>query len=373
MKNIRFLSVVILFTLLVINACSAPPSSPDQSIEMPEEASASENPAPVCPDISAYGKIYDHWPSGFKLVTTNPELTWFYSSPGGNLTNVEEWANKCKPDSYTIYLSTGPDFDDEIVIDVVDPVITSDITKLTMEWTIPGGLEPMKVYRWAVVGHAGGLNLEEWKIADLHDDSVWPPLNTVNMAYKRCTFRTGPECASGQIEVPTLTYPVDGQTIDTLTPIITWDVAGCMPLVFMGEISTTSSFANPQPYIDTSLPGDYTWQQQRNYTYAAINYALRDCTKYYWRVQGGIGEGGALGPREWGSFSSSETFFVNLGQCPTPTPTAIPPTRTPTPTETPEPFSCEGLGMDACNAHSNVCEWVVPPPTQFKPAYCTGK
>lgn len=373
MKNIRFLTVVIFAAALLLNACNFPLFNVEKTTQVPaaQLALPTETAGPVCPDITAYGKIYDHWPSGFELVSTNPELTWFYASANGNLDSAEAWANECKPDSYTVYLSTGPDFDDEIAIEVTNPSISADITKLTMEWTIPGGLEPMKVYRWAVVGHANGFDLESWKIADLHDDSVWPPLNTVNMTYKRCTFRTGPECLSGQIAVPTLVYPPNGEVLDTLTPILTWQVDTCMPVVFEVEISTTPSFADPQYYVDPSLGKDYTWTSQRNYPYAAVDYALRDCTKYYWRVQGGIIAEG-VGNGELGAFSQANYFFVNLGQCPTPTPTRVPPTLTPLPTETPQPFSCDGLSDGACAAHADECKWVFSV-THPGPGYCTDK
>lgn len=378
MKDFRFLSVVIITALMLINACNFPLVSTVTTSNTPEPATAfaTETSNPNCPDISSYGRIYDHWPSGFKLVSTAPELTWFYTSAHGNLANADAWANECVPESYTVYLSTGPDFADVITYEVTDPVITADPTKLTIEWTIPGGLESMKVYRWMVVGHTNGLVIEEWKINDIHNDELWPPLNTVNMAYKRCTFRTGPECTSGQIDIPLLVFPTNGTVINSLNPILLWNIDSCMPLVFMLQISTTPDFIDPQFSVDPSLGGDYTWQSQRNYPYALVNYALRDCTKYYWRVQGGIGEGGAGGYREWGAFSEIDSFFVDMNNaCPTPTPTftPIPPTKTPTLTMTPKPVVCAGLGHNACLRLSDKCVWVLDMTHLPAGGYCKAK
>jgi hypothetical protein len=372
MKNIRFLSVVILAAMMLLNACNFPLLNVEKTTPVPNAQLAlpTETSAPICPDISSYGKLYDHWPGGFELVSTTPELTWFYTPAISSPNGVQNWANECVPDSYTVYLSTGPDFTDEIAIPVTNPVVYPDPTKLTLEWTIPGGLEPMKVYRWTVIGYAHGTPLNEWRIADLHDDSIWPPLNTVNMTYKRCTFRTGPECASGQIDTPLLTYPVPGEVLNTLTPILLWEVDSCMPRIFLVQISTTPEFLDPQFYVNPGAGGDYTWTSQRNYPYAAVNYALRDCTKYYWRVQGGIFTSGGDG--EWGAYSEVRSFSVDLGHCPTPTATLVPPTHTPTPTETPKPFTCAGLSHDGCTNHSDKCEWYQPV-SSFNPPYCRAK
>jgi hypothetical protein len=380
MKTFRFLSVVIVTAALLVNACDAPLTSIDIATPTPEEEPAlpTVTIGPVCSDATAFGRIYDHWPSGFQIVPLTPELTWFYSPGSGYPNGVTNWADVCTPQSYTIYLSTGPDFDDEIVFEVPAPVVFTDPTKLTLETSITSGLEPLKVYRWMAVGHYNDLVLESWKIADIHNDNIWPPRNTVNMTYKRCTFRTGPECPSGQIDVPILLSPANGEVLQTLTPKLLWDVDTCMPLVFMVEISTTADFANPQPYVAPSQPGDYTKITQRNYPYAYIDYTLRDCTKFYWRIKGGIDINNS---REWGAYSEVGTFYVDFGQCPTPTPTATAtrqptltstPTNPPKPTSTPKPFTCTGLSQESCLAHADKCIWYVPLSHPESP-YCKAR
>jgi hypothetical protein len=289
------------------------------------------------------------------------------SSPGSG--SVEAWDYECVPESYTLYLSSGPDFEDEIVVPIANASVVADPTKLTMKWTLNTPLEPMKVYRWAVVGHANGMTLDDWKIADIHDNAIWPPINTTNMTYPRTVFRTGPVCAVGQIPVPTLTVPSYGEVIQTLTPRLEWVGESCMPLVFWLEISTKPTYDNPQFYFDTSLPGDYTIQTQRNYPYAYIDYTLRDCTKYYWHVRGG----GLPGSQDWGNYSNEGMFTVNLGQCPTPTPVYVPPTSTPIPTSTTAPaVTCAGLSMTDCNNNSSQCKWTFPI-SYAGPSFCVQK
>ena len=378
MKRTRFLLSISLSSILFLSSCNLPLSqgdankltTPDFLFALPEITATTQPtviPPPVCPDASAFGRIYSNWPNLFKIMSTTPEFTWFYGSANGNPGSVEAWAYECVPESYILYLSTGPDFEDEIIVPVSNASVVADSTKLTMKWTLTTPLEPLKVYRWAVVGHANGMTLEDWKIADIHDDAIWPPINTVNMTYTRTTFRTGPECAVGQIPVPTLTTPINGDVIQTLNPILVWEVSSCMPLVFWLQISTQPTFENPEDYVDPSLPGDYTRQSQRNYPYAFIDYTLRDCTRFYWHVRGG----GIPGSQDWGNYSDEGMFTVNLGQCPTPTPIYVPPASTPTPTSVP-PIVCAGLNMTDCNNNSSQCKWTFPI-THAGPGYCVQK
>jgi hypothetical protein len=378
MKRTDFLLPLVLASIICFSACTFPSprytkysaSTPAFAAELPQIAVATQTatlPAPVCPDASAFGKIYSHWPNLFTLTSTTPKFTWFYGRPAGS---VKPWASECVPESYTLIISTGPDFEDEIIVPVTNPSVVADPTKLTMEWTLEKALQPVKVYRWVVIGHANGMTLEEWKIADIHNDALWPPLNSVNMTYKRTTFRTGPECAPGQIPVPILTSPLTGDVIQTLNPILTWEAGTCMPIVFWIEISTQPTFGNPQFSVDPSLPGDYTSQSQRNYPYASINYTLRDCTRYYWHVKGG---GEIINQaREWGSYSDTGMFNVDLGQCPAPTPSYVPPANTATPTNVPA-VVCAGLTPADCNKYPGQCKWVWPPPTIRGPGSCQSK
>lgn len=396
MKNRLFLHITAVSLVILITSCNFPitcqcelvkptldiiDTIPLEVLEIQITKTPTPLPTPICPDVSSFGKIYDHWPSDFKLVDTSPNFTWFYTSNSIDPNSSLIWSEVCVPESYTFYFSTGPDFEDEIVVNVTNPSVVPDPTKLNLNWTLPIALEPMKVYRWITIGHYQGIELEGWKIPDMHNDEIWPPINNVNMSYKRCVFRTGPECTVGNIDVPLLTNPNYGDVLDTLNPTLEWSLDSCMPLVFSLEISTSAAFENPQNSVDPSLPGDYTKITQRNYNYAYIEYTLRDCTQYFWRVKGGIGyayPGDPL-PRQYGAFSDTGMFYVNTGHCPTPTPTPIPPTKTPTPTLSPSStpssiaFSCIGLSQTDCENYPNQCKWIPPVFTHPSTGYCVSR
>ena len=300
---------------------------------------ATQTAQPGCPSISSYGRISEHWPSEFKITSTMPTFTWFYSAAGGSPGSVDAWANECVPQSYSLHLSTGPDFSDEIVYQITNPSVVPDPTKLTMEWTLPTPLDPVEVYRWFIVGHAGGIDIGADRLPYLHLHDWWPPLST----YYRSVFRSGPECAATQIEVPTLIAPAVGEIIQTLNPELRWEVSSCWPLVFVVEISTTPDFDDPEWYVDPSIPGDYTDMTQTNYPWLNVEYILRDCTRYYWRVIGGVGQGNAADPRVWGTYSETRSFTVSSSSCPAPTVTLQ--------------VNCADLSQAAC-VDNPQCEWV---------------
>jgi len=229
------------------------------------------------------------------------------------------------------------------------------------------------VYRWFVIGHSGGMEVAGGPRARLHEDQLWPP----NSSYFKGVFRTGPERPSGGIEVPALVFPENCATLDTLNPTMLWDVDARMPLVFMVQFSTTPAFAGGM-LLGTPPPvGDYSKQFQSNRPYLDVENILRDCTKFYWRVIPGIGEGGSGGSREWGAPSETGSFYVNLGQCPTPTPTptrlpATTPMLVPTLTPTPIPVVCQGLNQQQCLQYPQQCTWV-PQFTMPGAGYCRDK
>jgi len=187
-----------------------------------------------CPSDASFGQVWEVWPKGFKIVDTTPTFNWTYSIRGLRLSSPDEWENYCVPDSYTLHLTTGPEYDDEIVIPVENPSIVLENTHIAMEWTLNQQLDPLKDYRWMMVGNYGDIVIDSWNLNHLHIDSWWPPLST----YFESVFRTGPECVSGDIPTPQLSYPSEGEVIGTLNPTITWAVDICMPPIFWVEIST---------------------------------------------------------------------------------------------------------------------------------------
>jgi hypothetical protein len=348
MKNIRFLFLVVLTAILLMNACDFPAAS---NISKSNEnkivsSETTDTPAPVCQTESDYGIITILNPGENAIVSTTPELAWQYTPEEVPEGGVHDWSEECVPTSYTIFLSTGPDFGDEIVLEVTDPVVTTGTDKLSMVWTIPNSLEFTKVYRWAVVGHANGFDLGNWTINNLHDESKWPPFAELHAEDEYSAFRTGPECAVGQIESPILTWPANDEKISTLSPTLTWVSGSCMPTLFYVEISTNHWFANPELDVNPEKHGDFTKKLQVNSLFAVIGNTLRNCADFKWRVKGGVLD--SEGNEKWGAFSEIGTIQVDLdGKCPTPTPK---PTFTPTPTVVPTTISCYYYSLKECGA-----------------------
>jgi hypothetical protein len=225
--------------------------------------------------------------------------------------------------------------------------------------------EPLMVYRWIVVGHFNGMDFGTDRIAELHNDFMWKPYN-IYSAVNRGIFRTGPMCGSGEVEIPTLLSPVNGDVTSSLKPELIWDTLNCLPTDYWIQISVLEDIQKQPPFFSSTDPADFTLLGISQY--AAFDIAsnkfypsLTDCTKYYWRVRGSIGNPAYGETREFGLWSEPGWFFVNSGTCPTPTPTRVPPTRTPTliPTITPNPITVNCsiyTSQETCASHST-CVW----------------
>jgi hypothetical protein len=371
MKRSIYILIVVSLLLISVTSCNLPinidqrmPDDPDKLVlqipPVPTNTLApTARPTPSCPDVSAFGRLSEYWPGGFTFPSTW-KFTWFYGL-GTTKESPSDWLWMCVPESYSLYLSTGPDFEDEIEVPINNLDVTYDITKVSIDWYFNYPLEVLKVYRWVAVGHYGDIDIGMDRVAQLHDDSRWigyPPLN-------KGSFRTGPECDPASIDIPALTYPVKDETINTRQLKFFWDLTSCMPLVFKTQLSRNPDLASMEPGFYSTDPADFSFDLQTNYPWLdmqTVGYggvpALPDCTTYYWRVRGGIGDA-TYTERVWGEWSGIQSFFVNSGTCPTATPTRIPPTKTPVPTNTatPEPsIDCGSIG-DPTTCTNAGCYW----------------
>lgn len=361
-SDLSFLCFI--FLLAFLAACAAPSveapiDEPAAATETPTGEAISAIPTPYCPAAASYGMIEELEPSLLQIVSDSPLFTWYYTNGNLNFANLDMWDSVCTPETYTLHLSTGPEFSDEILLEVVEVSIVRDRVHLVGEGTINDSLEPLTVYRWLMEGHAGGYNVDDYWLYKLHaDSSSWYPRTRTYTSI----FRTGPECTLDNISIPQLIYPEDGAIIQTLDPIGTWEVSECMPQNFYIEVSTLPTFDNPNEVepIDPHESGDYTARRQTKYPWFQMSYMLRDCTTLYWHVMGEntVNENTYV----YGTSSEIRTFQVDTGQCPTATPTRtrIPVLPTKTPTATPPPTSvpvnCSTLTTeDQCNAAG--CTW----------------
>ncbi|MBN1264076.1 MAG: hypothetical protein JXA25_01190 [Anaerolineales bacterium] len=204
-------------------------------------------------------------PADFESVGTSlPTLSW--NMPGD-----------CDPGSYTIQLAK----DRDMTVDLLEVTIDHPTTT----WAIPGPLENAAEYWWQVKA-----NVEEGG-------------TLVSGQYSnRWRFYYGPTCDPAHQTNPVLVWPVDGETIDTVLPLLEWSYPygpGCLPGGYRIELSTDPGLVDVGLNGGTGnpstkwLPGD----------------DLVDCTSYYWRVAPIVDI--ALGP-----YSESRSFFIDTaGSC----------------------------------------------------------
>ena len=383
-KQASFLCLFVLLILVTLPACQPAPvilPPPTSTIELPT-STATRTPA-SCPDAASFGYFTEIYPGSFQLMTTSPEFEWRYlflsnSIPG----SVEGWAEVCVPDSYTLYFSTGPDFSDEIPVQVGSPDLIFNPTYLAIRWVISPPLQPFTVYRWLATGHYGDLDLRSDhvvanKVPQLHSDSFWPP---TNMHRNIGVFITGPICEPPGTGIPILDLPADGEIATSLQPTFTWHVSDCMPDAFNINITRITDPGTTPGCTNSNDPADFSmcinqqnpWLDMETYAYNPVS--LLDCSAYTWRVRPVVWINEVMESGEW---SETRTFLVDSGACASPTPTFIPrlPTATPTlvpvkPTDVPPQVVCAGLSKDECLTHSNECEWVEPATTS---GYCEAK
>jgi hypothetical protein len=199
-------------------------------------------------------------PSDFSIVASLlPELSWAYPDAG------------CHPMGYRIDLSPDRDF--------ADTSLSGGTGNPSTTWFPGSDLQPGREYFW--------------RVAAINNTTLGP-----YSAYRR--FFTGPYCDPSALTAPTLSWPADGETIDTTMPGLHWQNgnAGCLPQGYGIRLSTDATFA------DTSLNGGTG--NPDTYWYPGVE--LADCTTYYWRVFAGIDI--TFGPE-----SATRSFHTDTGAC----------------------------------------------------------
>lgn len=359
----------IITLMLLLTACNVPldTTPPPPPTEIPTQT-PTLHPTPSCPNSSSFGYTGEIQPRGSRVFSMNPQFNWYYTIKGISPGSQEAWGNYCIPDDYYLIFSTGPDFTDKIEVQVADPQATFYSSEIKYNWVLTSPLEPLKVYRWVVVGRSGPVNIygdqiRRDKYTWIHNDSAWPPITNMQFDY---IFRTGPECGVGTTATPIL-IPVENGISESLSPNLKWEVNTCMPTGFFLQYATSPDFADPNN--DTKL-----WYTTDTNT--TVPKPLLDCTTYYWRVRYRILVDYVERHADW---SDTQSFYVKNGLCATSTPTFVPPTKTPTytlvptnkpPTDTPvPPPSCGDYTTSGeCWDHS-ACKWVDDGTTA---PYCTN-
>ncbi len=187
-----------------------------------------------------------------------PSLDWAYTDPA------------CPPDSYSVHLRTGPFFGDDLGASSTDS-----------SWTPPSALEPGTEYAWGI---------------QAIDDAVTGPYTGERY------FFTGPLCDPAELKAPMPLTPINHWVVDDLGSLsLIWDYPdGCLPEYYQIDLATSTTFTGSPLNGSTGNPSTRWGPGQ----------PLADCTRYFWRVRGGIDSN--LGP-----YSPIYTFRVDLqGNCP---------------------------------------------------------
>lgn len=252
MKRISRLLPICLGAIVLLSACTMPTPTPCPPAML------------VAPNLIS--------PANWAVVPSlTPTLTWTYPT-GPSPYPYPYPASSCTPSSYRVYLSTGPDFSDEL-----GGVVSGT------SFTPSSPLQPGKEYQWGVRAQSGG------------GDGPF--------AGSRYFF-TGPlcECSAASLVAPTLIAP--SGTVTDLNPTLKWDYpADCAAPSYRVDLSTDPSFS------DTSLSGGTGNPSTR----WGPGDELADCTTYYWRIAVACdlpGGGTILGP-----WSATQSFNTAAGPC----------------------------------------------------------
>jgi hypothetical protein len=203
-------------------------------------------------------------PADFSVVgSLSPTLSWTYPDAS------------CHPEGYRIDLSVTSDFS--------DTSLSGGTGNPSTNWGPGSPLQPGTQY-W-------------WRVAAINGTTLGPFSN-----YRR--FFTGPECDPASLGAPSLLWPMNGQEIDTIMPLLEWQNGnvGCVPGGYGIHLSSTADFS------DTTFNGGTGNPSTRWFP----GDDLADCTNYFWHVFAGIDT--TFGPE-----SMTYWFRTNAsGTCPPP-------------------------------------------------------
>jgi len=404
MKNITFgFFIMLLIVLVSISGCqdimiipptpTTTPVSPTPIIEVAlaqtktpqlESIVATRNPSyhtnngiPLganlnCTNREAFGRLEENVPASNALVSDDYiHFRWYYFAAEGA---APDWSTVCVPTTFTLYLSPAPSYNTTITYSIT-PTIVDDLGNiLRYSVDISNTLQPHTSYRWIVVGHVDGIDIDEDQLPLFQDESAWKRVDGLSLMHGQ--FQTGPECYLQTINPVTLLNPQDETALDTDTPYFQWDMPNCSSRAYWLTIDTDPLMASPDNGWVTGQEG-----------FLMFSGSLQPCIVYYWQVHAGLySMNYHLSRGDWASASDIRSFIIRSADCPdaatiptaTPTaiiiPTAIP-TQTPAPTKAPQttpkptkiplvtPIVCSNYtDQESCEAH-DVCAWYQPSPS----------
>ena len=350
-KKLLIRLTILIATTLLSGCQSLSSPTPDLTYQTNDGITVGANSN--CPDRTTFGYIDENVPGGGASVSSPVVFRWYYFSAAGA---APDWANDCVPHNFTLYLSPGPDFSTSTAYPVT-PTSVDNMVNLLMYTTIfDEPLDPT-CYRWMVVGHADGIDIDNDQVALFQDDPAWHIVN--NQAQMTGLFSAGSGCEPQVLGPPDLIYPSNQAALDNDTPNFQWDVPG-------GPLQAHWLTFSTDPQMSTVDAGWVTPDED----FQIYSGHLQPCITYYWQVHAGehaLNYHQQVG--DWATVSEIRSFIIQSPSCPdaqadppgaspesTPTsptadtPTPVPPTavvNTPTypplpPTFTPTPVPDRG-------------------------------
>ncbi len=219
--------IILLVVLIVISGCQETAENPPAPTNTPEPLPPTATSALTyqtddgitvgnnlnCPDRAAFGEVLENVPGGGVLVSSPIHFRWYYSAAEGP---APDWSNVCVPTSFTLYLSPGPDYNTTVSYSIT-PTTVDNLTNLLMyHFYLSDALQPHTSYRWIVVGHADGIDIDDDQLPLFQDESAWKVVNNTSLMSGQ--FQTGPVCDPQTISPVTLLNPQDEAALDTDTP-----------------------------------------------------------------------------------------------------------------------------------------------------------
>lgn len=268
MRRRMLLIFMLLLTLISSYGCKFSP--PAYSATDGTNLGANSN----CPDRAAFGNIVENVPI-FEATVSSPILfRWYYRSAVG-WPYPSDWSDECVPTGFTLYLSPGPFYNTVLSFPVAPFTVDVNPSSLLYRFYLNNQLQPGTSYRWMVVGHAEGIDIDDDQLPLLNvEKNAWI-LGTLNGLFQ--TPQTGPACTSQTIGSANLIYPQDGEVLPDDTPYFQWDMPNCSSEAYSIIFDTEPQMASPFIGWVTNKEGFLISPNQ-----------FQPCTTYYWQVKAGV-------------------------------------------------------------------------------------
>jgi len=186
----------------------------------------------------------------------------------------------CLPEGFGIHLSTTADFSAPSLGGGASPVTDSAV-----RWSPTALLEPATQYYWEVFAGIG---------------TTFGPPSPLR------SFFTGPACeAAADSKPPTLLMPIDGATVDSLTPWLHWTggAGSCIPDGYAIYLDADDDFGGEHPDASfLAFPGTTYFPDP-----------LDDCATYFWKIAP-ILDGTEIAESEVRSFTTQVGSACGQGQ-----------------------------------------------------------